>query len=180
MQAINVTTTKTVRAVAIEIFGAKLAERKEIGNRKFRRDILDYLMQNCGVTNAAATSHYNFAFQQYKNDPVRVHLVEGLGREEHKKGGRPTKDGRATATVYAKLFAQAEARYVTQAVSAEVATEQPVAETQEVAIEQVQLYNVLAVKKNEIVANDLTEADADEYIAANSGKFKPKLAKVAV
>ncbi len=145
----------TIRDAVLSKFAQMLATRSVTGNTVFRRTVMDYAMLEHGCTNAAAATHYNFCLQAYKADEALCVHVEGLGRSDDKKGGRRTKDGKATATVYAKLFANI------------IAEEQEVAVVQEVAV---QLYNVRSIKKGLIVAEGLTEAQAEEFIAANNAK----------
>lgn len=67
-------------------FNEMLSLLPTIGGKAFRRTILDWTVEQYGVTMAASSAHYAYAFRQAKaNTPE---LVEGLGRAEDKKGGR--------------------------------------------------------------------------------------------
>ncbi len=66
-----------------------LPQRAELGNKRFRAEVIAFAMEEFGISLASAATHYNHAFKVAKvADPVSV---EGLGRPEDKKGGRKPK-----------------------------------------------------------------------------------------
>lgn len=72
-------------------FAEMLPQLKELGGKKFRRIILDWTVEQYGVTMASASTHYNFSLHAAK--VATPALVEGLGRPEGKNnGGRKKKE----------------------------------------------------------------------------------------
>lgn len=55
----------------------------------FRRNVMEYLMQEFGITLASAATHYNEALCFVRE--LNPELVDKLGRPEDKKGGRKPK-----------------------------------------------------------------------------------------
>lgn len=59
----------------------------EMSGRDFRAKVCDDAANKFGITLAAAGTHYNYSLKQQRAaDPKSV---EGLGRPDDKKGGRP-------------------------------------------------------------------------------------------
>ncbi len=181
----------TIRAVALQTFIALNEKRlsgeygtpvAEMGPGKaatlFRRDVNTKLEKEFSISHASACSHYNYALtEMQKNAPEKV---EGLGRPEEKKGGRKTKDGRATAVTYAKLFAKAEEAEKSAAKTQDVG-EGKVGDAPEVAgdtqaagdvqeaqeAEVVKSYEVFAVKDGSVQFTG-TEEECVQWIVSNA------------
>jgi hypothetical protein len=78
--------TKGIRDYAVQRFEKHLGSRKKVGDTEFRRNVMNDIIKQFDVSIGSAATAYNFALQQAKlrNDK----RVEGLGRDEDKKGGR--------------------------------------------------------------------------------------------
>lgn len=68
-----------------------MPKRAELGNTRFRAEVIGYAMTEFGISLASAATHYNHAFKEAKKDAVLAAQLEGLGRAEDKKGGRKPK-----------------------------------------------------------------------------------------
>jgi len=82
--------TKGIREFVNETFAALLPTRPtpatREGNTAFRKAVMQKAMEQFGISLASAATHYNHTLKFIKEtDPT---LVEGLGREDDKKGGR--------------------------------------------------------------------------------------------
>lgn len=82
--------TKGIREFVNETFAALLPSRPtpatREGNTAFRKAVMQKAMEQFGISLASAATHYNHTLKFVKEtDPT---LVEGLGREDDKKGGR--------------------------------------------------------------------------------------------
>ena len=88
------TATQSIRMIAIEMFQSRLVLRATIGDKAFRKGLILDLAEITGCTIAAASTHYNYAFQLAKKEiPAQV---VGLGRAEGKNnGGRKRKQAPA-------------------------------------------------------------------------------------
>ena len=75
----------TIRAAASMMFVQLLPSRAEVGNKMFRRNVMHYLCETFDCTVPAAATHYNYAFQDVKNNTPA--WVVGLGRAEGKNNG---------------------------------------------------------------------------------------------
>lgn len=143
----------------LELLPTRVNDRN--GNIKFRATVNSELMENFGITLASAATHYNDAFKFAKaeaatklaaGDDTLTKLLEGLGRPPEKNnGGRKKK--------------------VVETQAAEVATVEP-QEPQEPTATK---FKVLKNKDQSLVAEFDTKEEAEAYIEANSGQFKPKL-----
>lgn len=79
--------TKGIREFTNARFAETLAQLNEIGNKAFRKSVMDDVIAEYGISVASAATHYNHSLKMHKlNDPKSV---AGLGRSEDKKGGRP-------------------------------------------------------------------------------------------
>lgn len=142
----------------LELLPTRVNDRN--GNIKFRGTLNSELMEQFGITLASAATHYNDAFKFAKTeaatklaagDDALTKLLEGLGRPPEKNnGGRKKK--------------------VVETPAAEVVTGQP--ETPETPAAKIK---VLKNKDQSLVAEFDSKEEAEAYIAANSGQFKPKL-----
>lgn len=69
---------KGIRVGSLNKFNEMLPQWRAMGGKAFRRYLLDWTVENYGVTMAASSSHYSHALNlARKNSPE---LVEGLGR----------------------------------------------------------------------------------------------------
>ena len=82
---------KGIRPAVNRKFVEMLPQRAELGNVRFRKEIMFFAIEEYGTTNASAASHYNHAFKEAKKVPELAAALEGLGRAEDKKGGRKPK-----------------------------------------------------------------------------------------
>ena len=80
---------KGIRVNVNAKFVAMLPMRAEMGNARFRREVICYAMEEFGITLASAATHYNHAFKVVR--AANPELVADLGRAEDKKGGRKPK-----------------------------------------------------------------------------------------
>lgn len=79
--------TQGIRDFVNAKFGELLPQRAEMGNTAFRKAVMQAAVAQFGITVASAATHYNHSLKTVRSlDPT---LVEGLGRPEGKKGGRP-------------------------------------------------------------------------------------------
>ena len=86
----------STRQLANTMFLARLPQRATAGDKAFRKGIILDLVEQTGCTIAAASTHYNHAFQRVKESEPE--LVKGLGRPEGKNnGGRKRKQVPAEA-----------------------------------------------------------------------------------
>lgn len=72
-------------------FAELLPQRAELGNTRFRAEVIAYAMDEFGITLASAATHYNHAKIEAAKVPELAAQMEGLGRAEDKKGGRKPK-----------------------------------------------------------------------------------------
>jgi hypothetical protein len=81
--------TKGVREYTNARFAFRLAQfaTGELTAAAFRKAVRDDVIVQFGVTEAAASTHYNFALKEQRKADAKS--VEGIGRPEDKKGGRP-------------------------------------------------------------------------------------------
>lgn len=70
-------------------FKELLTQRAELGNKRFRAEVIGYAMDEFDITLASAATHYNHAFKTVR--AANPELVADLGRAEDKKGGRKPK-----------------------------------------------------------------------------------------
>lgn len=80
---------KGIRVNVNAKFVAMLPQRAELGNTRFRKEVICYAMEEFGITLASAATHYNHAFKVVR--AASPELVADLGRAEDKKGGRKPK-----------------------------------------------------------------------------------------
>jgi hypothetical protein len=65
-------------------------QSKELTGAEFRRKVMESAVKKFEISTASAATHYNHSFKMTKlADPKSV---EGLGRSEDKKGGRPVEN----------------------------------------------------------------------------------------
>ena len=82
---------KGIRVNVNHQFVTLMPMRAELGNTRFRAEVIGYAMTEFDISLASAATHYNHAFKEAKKDPVLAAQLEGLGRAEDKKGGRKPK-----------------------------------------------------------------------------------------
>lgn len=79
--------TKGIREYVNNKFAELLPQRTEMGNTAFRKAVMMAAVAEYGISVASAATHYNHSLKTVRElDPT---LVDGLGRPEGKKGGRP-------------------------------------------------------------------------------------------
>lgn len=144
-------------------FAAMLPQLKEIGGKKFRREILDWTVAQYGVTMASASTHYNFAAHSTRK--ATPELVEGLGRAPEKNnGGR--KKGSSKAVTPSQLLANVmKARGVVPGVAVVTTTTEAAADKQALEEAAATLYTVKR-KDGTIVAENVSQEAADALVAA--------------
>ena len=84
--------TQGIRAFVNAKFAALLPkfQSQELTGAEFRRKVMESAVKKFEISVASAATHYNHAFKTTKlADPKSV---EGLGRAEDKKGGRPVQN----------------------------------------------------------------------------------------
>ena len=159
---------KGIRPAARAKFQETLPQLKELGNTRFRKTVMSYLMEEFGCTLASAATHYNDAFKFVKaNDPASVN---GLGRPEDKKGGRKKKVRPEAAVIVDKAVL-----FIDQQMGIDSAAEHdPVPEpaVQEVAPKT---FNVIKVSDGSIVGEGLDSEAAQAMIARALKQKKAKL-----
>lgn len=94
---------KGIRQGVSRKFAEMLPTLAELGGRKFRRILLDWTVEEYKCTMAAASTHYNHAFQAAK--VATPALVVGLGRPEGKNNGGRKKKPAAEVDAAALLAA---------------------------------------------------------------------------
>lgn len=84
--------TQGIRAFTNEQFARQLPKfsSKELTGAEFRRRVMEATVAKFGISVASAATHYNHAFKAVK--ALDASLVEGLGRSDEKKGGRPVQN----------------------------------------------------------------------------------------
>jgi hypothetical protein len=80
---------KGIRVNVNNKFVELLPQRAEMGNKRFRAEVIGFAMEEFGITLASAATHYNHAFKVVRAS--QPELVADLGRAEDKKGGRKPK-----------------------------------------------------------------------------------------
>lgn len=82
--------TKGIREYTNARFLKLLPKLADLGNAGFRRAVMESTVSKFEISVASAATHYNHAFKTARaTDPASV---EGLGRADDKKGGRPVQN----------------------------------------------------------------------------------------
>lgn len=149
---------KGIRVGVNAKFNEMLPQLAIVGGKKFRRELLDWTVEQYGATMAAASTHYNFAFKECKK--VSPELVLGLGRAEGKNnGGRKRKE----VTVVSKTGEIA------------VVTVEDTKAVEEDTVTLQTLFVVKKVKDGTVVAENLSIKDAMGLVARAAAQKKAKL-----
>ena len=82
---------KGIRVNVNHKFVELMPQRAELGNTRFRAEVIGYAMESFDISLASAATHYNHAFKEAKKVPELLAQLEGLGRADDKKGGRKPK-----------------------------------------------------------------------------------------
>ena len=90
---------KGIRVNVNHKFVELLPQRAELGNTRFRAEVIAYAMTEFDITLASAATHYNHAKIEAAKVPELAAQMEGLGRAEDKKGGRKPKATTVEAVV---------------------------------------------------------------------------------
>lgn len=93
---------KGIRVNVNHKFVELLPQRNELGNTRFRAEVIGYAMTEFGITLASAATHYNHAKIEAAKVPELAAQMEGLGRAEDKKGGRKPKSAPVVEGVVAE------------------------------------------------------------------------------
>lgn len=181
-------TSQSIRSIAVQMFADRLPTRATVGDKAFRKGIILDLAEQTGCTIAAASTHYNHAFQGAK---VAVPaLVIGLGRPEGKNnGGRKRKvipvPVQAPAPLLLLTYTPTVPKPVVdlsvllQGLQAPLLPTPQVEEEQPAAQEEtVRLYSVQRAKDSVVVAEGLTQEAADAMVAKAAAGKKAKLVVV--
>ena len=177
---------KGIRKVVNAKFKELLPQLAELGGRRFRAEVRFYAIEQFGCTGSAASTHYNYAFQECKKS--NPELVIGLGRPPEKNNGGRKKKVTEVAEAVMLLLGHTPSNVTTEAAvdatvdatvetdAAEAAEEDAVDDNDagETAPEQ----TVFTVKKKatgEVVAEGLTFDDAKELVAKAKAAKKSAL-----
>lgn len=158
-------------------FNEMLKVRAEIGNKAFRKQIIFWAVEEYGVSIAAACTHYNHSFKLVKAS--NPELVEGLGREDDKKGGRKSnafKAALAEKAAAGDADAAAAMDIALMALAGVCAAEEAAADEVQGAVGEAPeqtLFSVLKKADGAVLATGLTFEDASAMVA------KAKAAKKA-
>jgi hypothetical protein len=79
--------TQGIRAFTNARFTKYLPQLAELTNAGFRKKVMDGVIAKFDIGVASAATHYNHALKMARIETPAA--VEGLGRPEDKKGGRP-------------------------------------------------------------------------------------------
>lgn len=140
-------------------FAAMLPQLPVIGGKAFRRAILDWTVENYGVTMASASTHYNFSLHAAKL--ATPELVAGLGRPEGKNNGGRKKG--TTAVVPFETAEQYKARMTAELNAPAVVEAAPVVEAVVVSDEQTE-FEVRVKKTDVVVATALSFEEAKALV----------------
>lgn len=163
-----------------------LRNRGELNNTAFRKAVIADAMDQFGITLASAATHYNHAFKTVKE--LNAELVSGLGRAEDKKGGRKPKakvEAKVESTTMADVLLSnvLAARAGNEGDASETAAETPTEPAPQAAAEPeataVLTFSVRKASTGEVVAEGLTEEQANELIAKAAKAKKAKLELVS-
>ena len=94
---------KGIRVNVNHKFVELLPQRAELGNTRFRAEVIGYAMTEFDITLASAATHYNHAKIEAAKVPELAAQMEGLGRAEDKKGGRKPKAAPVVEGVVAEV-----------------------------------------------------------------------------
>lgn len=79
--------TKGIREYTNARFAKYLPQLGELGGTAFRKKVMDGVVKHFAISISSAATHYNHSLKMQRlADPKSV---DGLGRPEDKKGGRP-------------------------------------------------------------------------------------------
>lgn len=175
---------KGIRPAAIRKFGELLPTRAIPGTRtenaKFRAEVNTFLMEQFAIPMHSAATAYNHAFLHYKalatgddktpaNETIAAQLV-GLGRPEDKKGGRKKKEQPQAAPAATPEGGAAAGEVLQSNILGNGDDDGDGDETPPAP-------KVKVVQKNgKGTPQEFdTVEQAQAYMEANSGQFKPKL-----
>ena len=179
---------KGIRPYACRTFIETIPQLQQLGNRGFRKTVMEGIKEAFGLTELQASTHYNYAFKEARK--THADQLIGLGRPEDKKGGRKRKavaeaaaDTQEQQTQAAEGEQQQEQTAETQEPTAETqeatAEEQPAAEQEQqpaAEAEPQQQFTVIRVKDGTVIAAGLTEAAAAALVQRAAQRKKAKQA----
>lgn len=83
---------KGIRVNVNNKFAELLPQLAALGGKRFRAEVRMYAIEEFGISDAAASTHYNFAKQEAAKVPELAAFMAGLGRAPEKNnGGRKRK-----------------------------------------------------------------------------------------
>lgn len=137
-------------------------------NTLFRAAVIDYLIENFGITLASAATHYNEAFKHVKE--LNSELVDGLGRAEDKKGGRKPK-----AEVVATTATEQKTEAAAETGTATITDAAAMVGLEGLLKEEPELCSVVKSKDGSVVAEGITREQAEQLVAKAASQKKAKL-----
>lgn len=184
---------KGIRPASNIKFMELLPQRAALGNTRFRKSVMSFLMEEFGCTNPSAATHYNHSFQKCKKE--HPELVIGLGRPEGKNnGGRKKKVADAVKAIlgdaapanfwpvggFLQLPAPAVSTLISQGVkentSTQTVTVNPPAVCELTPDAETQTVFVVRKKADDsVVAKGLSFEDARALVAKAAAAKKAKL-----
>jgi len=180
---------KGIRPASNIKFMELLPQRAALGNTRFRKSVMSFLMEEFGCTNPSAATHYNHSFQKCKKE--HPELVIGLGRPEGKNnGGRKKKVADAVKAIlgdaapanfwpvggFLQLPAPAVSTLISQGVKENTSTQTVTVNPPAAVAEPVQTVFVVRKKADDsVVAEGLSFEDARALVAKAAAAKKAKL-----
>lgn len=146
---------KGIRNYANRTFLGLVPRLAELGNRQFRRSVLDSIKEAFDLSELQAATHYNHAFKEARK--THAEFLTGLGRPEDKKGGRKRKSESVAGDTEPQPIA--------------VDTEEVAGDTEP----QPSLFTVIRVKDGHVVAQDLNRAEAEQMVERAARQKKARL-----
>lgn len=183
---------KGIRPACNAKFKELLPQRAALGNTRFRKSVMSFLMEDFGCTNPSAATHYNHSFQKVKKE--NPELVIGLGRPEGKNNGGRKKKAKQVADAvkailgdaaptnfwpvggFLQLPAPAVSTLISQGVKENTSTQTVTVNPPAAVAEPVQtLFNVRKKADDSTVAEGLSFEDARALVAKAAAAKKAKL-----
>lgn len=168
-------TAISIRELAVNMFGSLLDKRIQMGNLAFRKKIILDLVEQTGCTIAAASTHYNYAFQKAKIEVPEK--VVGLGRPEGKNnGGRKKKVATPVGQPQPKHFQPSGTLLLTYTPNLDALLQPALLPPLPEEKPAPQLVTVIRAKDGLVVAEGIPEQEANAMIETAAKRKKAKLA----
>jgi len=184
---------KGIRPFCNNLFVQLNEERRRglLSNLQFRKNVRITLMEEFGITEASASTHYNHAFKTLKE--LNAELVSGLGRPPEKNNGGRKKKATLVAEAVTLLLGYTPAavefidQQYTECVAAAAGAIGPVDVVDQVPngwdkieggeeVAPAKTYTVTRVKDGAVIATGLLLTDAEALCAKAVAAKKAKLA----